>query len=164
MKEISRLIESIEADVADELDFELECKDLVAAAADKNFRRFKKELKTNSLAYHFAEALGTSAGGSYDGYIPEVIADSLPSRDFRLAERVYYFLLYTNFADSKEELFAKARKAAGALQQIGDKYFPGKHLMNITGGDEEFVWTECFPEFWQYLLSKVFPKEKIKIM
>jgi len=161
MKDISCLIESIEADAMDN-DFELDCQELVYSAVDKNFKRFKKELKTNRLASDFAEALALSAKGTQEGYFPELIADTLSNLDSRFLKRVYSALTYFGFANSDEELFAKARQAAGILQEIGDKYFPGKQLMNITGGDEEFVWTECFPEFWRYLLAGLTPDKKMK--
>lgn len=165
MKDISRLIESIEADFAtDDLDFELECQELVYRAVDKNFKKFVRELKTNRLALDFAEALAISSKGVHEGYFPESIADSLPSLDFRLVKKVYSFLKNINFANSDKELFAKARQAAGALQEIGDKYFPSKQLMNITGGDEDYVWTECFPEFWRYLLAGLNPDKKKRLM
>ena len=161
MKDISRLIESIEADAIDN-DFEYDCQELVYSAVDKNFKKFVKELKTNRLALDFAEALAVSSKGVQEGYCPESIADALPHLDFRLAKKVYSFLKNTRFANSDEELFTKARQAAGALQDIGDKYFPDNQLMNITGGDEDFVWSECFPEFWRYLLAGLIPDKKVK--
>lgn len=164
MKDIIQLIESIEADATDDLDFELECQELIYSVVDKNFKKFVKELKTNRLALDFAEALAVSSKGVQEGYFPESIADSLQYLDFRLAKKVYSFLKNTRFANNDKELFAKARWAAGALQEIGDKYFPAKQLMNITGGDEEFVWTECFPEFWRYLLAGLIPDKKMKLM
>ena len=164
MKDISRLIESIEADAADDLDFELECQELVYSAVDENFKKIVKELKANRLALDFAEALAVSAKGMQEGYFPELIADTLANLDTRFLQKVYSFLQNTRFANSDEELFAKARQAAGALQEIGDKYFPGNELMNITGDDEDFVWTECFPEFWRYLLAGLIPDKKMKRM
>ena len=164
MKDISRLIESIEADAADDLDFELECQELVYSAVDENFKKIVKELKANRLALDFAEALAVSAKGMQEGYFPELIADTLANLDTRFLKKVYSFLQNTRFANSDEEIFAKARQAAGALQEIGDKYFPGNELMNITGDDEDFVWTECFPEFWRYLLAGLIPDKKRKRM
>lgn len=163
MKDISRLIESIEADAADN-DFEFECQELVYSVVDKNFKKFKGELKANRFALDFAEALALSAKGTHEGYFPELIADTLPNLDTRFLKRVYSTLTNFGFANSDEELFAKAKQAAGVLQEIGDKYFPGKQLMNITGGDEDFVWSECFPEFWRYLLAGLAPDKKIKLM
>ena len=43
MKDISRLIESIEADFADN-NYELDCEEVIYSAVDKNFQRFEREL------------------------------------------------------------------------------------------------------------------------
>lgn len=164
MKDITRLIESIEADAADDFDFEFECQEFIYKAVDKNFKKFVRELKTNRLALDFAEALALSAKGMQEGYFPELIADTLPNLDTRFLKKVYSTLTNFRFANSDDELFAKASRAAGVLQEIGDKYFPSRQLMSITGGDEEYVWNECFPEFWRYLLAGLVPDKKIKLM
>lgn len=161
MKDIDRLIESIEADAMGN-DFELDCQELVYSAVDKNFKRFKGELKANKLALDFAEALALSAKGMQEGYFPELIADTLANLDTRFLKKVYSTLINFGFAKSKEELLDKARQAAGALQEIGDRYFPDNQLMNITGGDEDLVWGEYFPEFWRYLLAGLVPDKKMK--
>lgn len=161
MKDISRLIESIEADFADN-DYEFDCQEAVYGAVDKNFQRFERELKANELALDFAEALAISAKGMQEGYFPELIADTLSNSDTRFLSKVYSTLINFGFAKSEKELLAKARKAAHALQEIGDKYFPEDQLMNITDGDEDFVWSECFPEFWRYLLDSLAPDEKMR--
>ena len=161
MNDISRLIESIEADAMGD-DFELDCQELIYSAVDKNFKRFERELKANKLALDFAEALALSAKGMQEGYFPELIADTLPDLDTRFLKRVYSTLKNFGFAKSKEELFAKARQAANALQEIGDKYFPEDQLKNITGDDDDFVWTECFLEFWRYLLSGFVRSERMR--
>ena len=72
---------------------------------------------------------------------------------------IYSFLKNNGFGNSKRKIASKARKVAHALQKIGDKYFPQEQLMSITNGDEEVVWTDCFPEFWRYLLSGLVPGE-----
>ena len=161
MNDISRLIESIEADFADN-DYELDCQEVVYSAVDKNFKRFASELKANKLALDFAEALALSAKGMQEGYFPELIADTLPQLDTRFLKRVYSTLKNFGFAKSKEELFAKAHQAANALQEIGDKYFPEDQLMNIMGGDEDEVFNECFLEFWRYLLNGLVPDKKTR--
>lgn len=161
MKDISRLIESIEADAMGN-DYEHDCQELVYSAVDKNFKKFVKELKANRFALDFAEALALSAKGTQEGYFPELIADTLANLDSRFLKKVYSTLTNFGFAKDKKELLAKARQAAHTLQEIGDKYFPDNQLMNITGGDEDFVWSECFPEFWRYLLAGLIPDKKMK--
>lgn len=161
MKDISSLIESIEADFADN-NYEFDCQEVVYSAVDKNFKNFERELKANKLALDFAEALALSAKGMQEGYFPELIADTLSNLDTRFLSKVYSTLTNFGFAKSDEELLAKARKAAHALQEIGDKYFPEEQLMNITGGDEEVIWDECFPEFWRYLLDGLTPDKKMR--
>lgn len=151
MKDISRLIESIEADAMGN-DYEHDCQELVYSTVDKNFKKFIKELKTNKLALDFAEALALSAKGMQEGYFPELIADTLVNLDTRFLKKVYSTLINFGFAKDKKELLVKVRQAAHALQEIGDKYFPDNQLLSITG-DEDFVWGECFPEFWRYLLA-----------
>ena len=163
MNDISRLIESIEADAAHN-NHELDWQEVIYSAVDKNFKRFKIELKANKLALDFAEALALSAKGMQEGYFPELIADTLGDLDTRFLTKVYSTLKNFGFAKSARELLAKARQAAGALQEIGDKYFPEDQLMNISGGDEEFVWTECFPEFWRYLLNGLVPDKNMRHM
>ena len=163
MKDITQLIESIEADAMDN-DFEYDCQELVYSAVDKNFKKFVKELKTNRLASDFAEALALSAKGTQEGYFPELIADTLANLDTRFLKKVYSTLTNFGFAKGEKELLAKARQAASVLQEMGDKYFPSNQLMNITGGDEDFVWSECFPEFWRYLLAGLIPDKKMKRM
>lgn len=165
MNDISRLIESIEADAAGN-DFGLYRQELVYRAVDKNFKKFAKELKTNRLALDFAEALAISAKGTYEGYFPELIADTLPQLDTRFLKRVYSALKNFGFAKSTEELFAKAHQAANALQEIGDKYFPKEQLMNIIDGDEDEdeVFNECYLEFWRYLLAGLIRDKKMKLM
>lgn len=164
MPRLIELIESIEAGIDDDPDFELECRELVYSAVDKNFKKFVRELKTNRLALDFAEALAISSKGLEEGYFPSSIADSLPFLELRLAKRVYSFLKNIKFANSNKELFTKAYQAAVALHEIGDKYFPGKQLMDIAGGDEKFVWNECFSEFWRYLLAGLIPDKEKKLM
>ena len=161
MKDISRLIESIEADAAGN-NYELDCQEIIYSAVDKNFKRFERELKANDLALDFAEALALSARGMQEGYFPELIADTLANLDTRFLKKVYSTLTNFGFADSDEELFTKARQAASVLQEIGDKYFPEEQLMNITGGDEDEVFSECFLEFWRYLLSGLVRSERMR--
>ena len=163
MNDISRLIESIEADAMGN-DYELDCQEVVYSAVDKNFKRFKIELKANKLALDFAEALALSAKGMQEGYFPELIADTLANLDTSFLKKVYSTLRNFGFAKSERELLAKARQAASALQEIGDKYFPEQQLMSITGGDEEIIWDECFPEFWRYLLDGLAPDKKMRHM
>lgn len=159
VKDIIRLIESIEADAADN-NYELDdCQEIVYNAVDKNFQRFESELKANDLALILAQGLALAAKGSYDGYFPESAVEDLVSLNFRPTKKLYSFLKNNGFANSKRKIASKARKAAHALQKIGDKYFPQEQLMSITNGDEEVVWTDCFPEFWRYLLSGLVPGE-----
>lgn len=161
MKDVSYLIEGIEMDLADN-NFELDPQEVVYTAVDKNFKKFKRELKDNKLALDFAEALALSAKGTQEGYFPELIADTLANLDSRFLKKVYSTLKNFGFAKSQKELLDKARQAAGALQEIGDKYFPKERLMNITGGDEGAVWTEYFPEFWRYLLNGLIPDKDVR--
>lgn len=159
MKNIRTLLEYIEADLAED-DYELDCQELIYKIVDKNFKKFRGELKSNKLALAFAEALAFATNHSNNGYFPELIADTLPHLDTRTLKRVYSFLKNIKFAKNDKELFSKARQAAGDLQDIGDKYFPHDKLMNITGNDEGFVWGELYPEFWRYLLVNFAPDER----
>lgn len=152
MKAISRLIESIEADAMGN-DFDYNWEEVIYSAVDKNFKRFERELKSNKLASDFAEALALSAKGRQWGYFPEQVADTLGDLDTPLLKKVYSTLKNFGFAKSKRELLNKVWQAARVLQDIGDKYFPSNQLMSITNGDNDFIWTECYPEFWRYLLD-----------
>lgn len=164
MKNIIRLIERIEMDASG--DSSSAAADCIYAAVDENFNNFRKELgRAAPIVMDFAEILAAAAKGNFDGYIPEAIADELSFQDTSFLKKIYSALDdYGGGHWHEDEIIDAATDAAKELHDIGDKYFPEEELMNITDGNDDLVYGECYPEFWRYLLAGLVDDQEKKVM